>query len=100
MRKPSLVKTEEATSNASRKVRYNEAARILGMPVATLYALVHQKRVPHYRYGPRFVVFDLGELEQWLAQRRVAAANRIERPEAVSRTLGREPTTAETKPEE
>lgn len=53
--------------------RYREAAAHLGIPLATLYALVHERRVPHYRYGPRFIRFDLDELDRWMAEHRVDA---------------------------
>lgn len=65
-----LMNTPQGTA---RRARYRDAARHLGIPLATLYALVHQKRVPHYRYGPRFVVFDLDELDRWMRERRVEA---------------------------
>lgn len=71
VREPTLMNAQHAPSRSTRKVRYEEAARHLGIPLSTLYALVHQKRVPHFRYGPRFVVFDLDELDNWMKQRRV-----------------------------
>ena len=55
-------------------MRYDAAAKHTGIKLSTLYALVHQKRVPHYRYGPRFVLFDLDELDAWILQHRVADA--------------------------
>lgn len=73
VREPALMNAQQALSSPSRKVRYDEAARHLGIPLSTLYALVHQRRVPHYRYGPRFVVFDLNELDHWMSARKVTA---------------------------
>jgi len=37
---------------------YQQAAEILGLPRGTLYALVHQNRVPHIRLGRRLIRFD------------------------------------------
>lgn len=46
---------------------YREAKDILGVPLGTLYAWVHARRIPHIRLGPRLVKFRRSELEQWLA---------------------------------
>lgn len=51
-------------------VTYAKAAEFLDMPLGTLYALVHQERIPHIRLGNRLVRFDIEELERWLADRR------------------------------
>lgn len=51
---------------------YKEAAKVIGVPVGTLYAWVCQKRVPHVRYGPRMVRFRRAELVQWIEERRVS----------------------------
>lgn len=69
--KTALMSTQQGPSNPSRKARYGEAAEYIGIPVTTLYALVSQGRIPHYRYGPRFVLFDLDELDEWMRERRV-----------------------------
>ena len=53
---------------------YQQAASLLGVPVGTLYAWVHQKRVPHIRISGRLVRFDRTELVSWLEGRRVPAA--------------------------
>jgi excisionase family DNA binding protein len=50
---------------------YDEAARLLGIPVNTLYTWVHQKRVPHLRLGPRAVKFNRRELQRWIESKRV-----------------------------
>ena len=52
-------------------VGYTEAAAILGVPVGTLYAWVHHRRVPHVRLGPRLVKFSRVGLVRWLAERAV-----------------------------
>lgn len=50
---------------------YKDAAKLLGVPLGTLYAWVHQKRVPHIRLGRRAVRFDREALRNWIASRRV-----------------------------
>lgn len=57
-----------------RLATYKEAAKFLAMPVGSLYALVHEERVPHIRLGKRVVRFDLDELEEWVAAHRRAAS--------------------------
>ena len=47
---------------------YKKAADFLDMPLGTLYALVHQKRIPHHRLGNRMVRFDLDALQRWLEE--------------------------------
>ena len=43
----------------------------LTVPVGTVYALVHENRIPHFRLGTRVVRFDLDELERWVRERHV-----------------------------
>jgi len=52
---------------------YNQAAKFLNMPKGTLYALVHERRVPHVRLSSRMVRFSRAELEAWLTAHRVPA---------------------------
>lgn len=58
-------------ANLTDLIGYSEAARMLGTKLSTLYAWVHQKRVPHVRFGRRAVRFDRGALEQWVAAHRI-----------------------------
>lgn len=51
---------------------YKKAAAFLDMPLGTLYALVHQRRIPFVRFGKRMVRFDLDELQAWVDARRNA----------------------------
>jgi excisionase family DNA binding protein len=55
------------------KLRPREAAAMLGVPINTIYAWVARKKLPHIRLSPRLVVFDRGELETWIAERRIPA---------------------------
>lgn len=52
---------------------YKAASELLEVPIGTLYAWVHEKKIPHIRLGPRTVRFDLEELQTWLAERRRSA---------------------------
>lgn len=51
---------------------YPDAARILGLPVGTLYSLVSRRDVPHVRLGPRTVRFERAARQTWIDARRVA----------------------------
>jgi excisionase family DNA binding protein len=51
---------------------YKEAAKFLGVPLGTLYAWVHQKRVPHVRFGARAVRFDRQALRAWIDRKTIA----------------------------
>lgn len=55
-----------------RRVRYKQAAEHTGIPEGTLRAKVCTKQIPHIRIGPRMVLFDLDQLDAWMAEREVA----------------------------
>ena len=48
-------------------ITYKKAAEYLDLPVGTLYAWVHEKKIPHVRLGKRTVRFDQDELARWVA---------------------------------
>ncbi len=50
---------------------YQQAASMIGVPVGTLYAWVHNRAIPHVRLGARLVRFRRGDLRQWLEERTV-----------------------------
>ena len=52
-------------------VGYEEAAKILGVAAGTLYAWVSQRRIPHFRVGPRCVRFSRRTLLAFLQARAV-----------------------------
>ena len=52
-------------------ITYQEAARFLGLPRGTLYAMVHQNRVPHIRLGRRLVRFDQEQLREFVDAHRI-----------------------------
>lgn len=51
---------------------YKDAAAFLGVPLGTLYAWVHQQRVPHVRRGTRVVRFDRDALRMWIGRKTIA----------------------------
>jgi excisionase family DNA binding protein len=72
-----MTRTDEHPSppgeSDRRVVGYEGAENHTGIRRNTLYNLVSQGRIPHIRLGPRFVLFDLDDLDEWLAARKVAA---------------------------
>ena len=55
-----------------RFLTYTQAAKLLGIPKGTLYAWVHERRIPHIRLSGRMVRFDEAELLAWMDRRRVS----------------------------
>jgi excisionase family DNA binding protein len=47
--------------------------RRTGLPPGTLYALVHDGRIPHVRLGKRLVRFRKRDIDHWLKERTVPA---------------------------
>ncbi|MBN2196840.1 MAG: helix-turn-helix domain-containing protein [Polyangiaceae bacterium] len=60
----------------SKYINASTAARRYGLPIGTIHALVSQGRIPHVRLGPRFVRFEVAELDAWFEQHRVHAGTR------------------------
>jgi excisionase family DNA binding protein len=58
-----------------RHLNYSEASALLGIRTATLYSLVHHKRIPHVRLGKRLVRFPEEELRRWLESQLVQPAS-------------------------
>jgi excisionase family DNA binding protein len=54
---------------------YADAAKLLRLPIGTVYALVSQKRIPHIRLGRRLVRFSEASLREWIAARSVGAGD-------------------------
>ena len=66
------MKIEKASNEVENELlSYAEAARLLGMAKGTLYSLVHERRVPHVRFGSRLVRFSKRALEVWVSERSV-----------------------------
>lgn len=58
-----------------------EAAAYLGLKASYLYRLTSQRRIPHYKYGGRIVLFDRAALEAW-KRRRMQAVPTVAEAEA------------------
>ena len=56
---------------------YSQAAALIGVRVGTIYALVSQKRIPHVRFGRRFVRFSTSELRAWVRSQTVQPVKRV-----------------------
>lgn len=56
---------------------YEVASRRLGVPLGTMYALVHAGRIPHVRLGKRLVRFRRADLERWLESNSVPAGKAV-----------------------
>ena len=54
------------------RLNYVEAAAYVGVPVGTLRSMVSRRQVPHIRLAARIVVFDVAQLDAWIAERSVA----------------------------
>ncbi len=63
--------TPAATEPANDVLRYAEAAKLLAIPLPTLYSMVHDHLIPHYRVGARTVLFRRSELLAFLSERAV-----------------------------
>lgn len=55
-----------------RLLTYAQVAARTGLPVGTVYDLVHRGAIPHVRLGPRLVRFPEHELRAWLQERMVS----------------------------
>lgn len=44
-----------------------------GIKLNTVYTLVHQRKIPHFRLGPRFIRFSESKIIEWLAIHEVNA---------------------------
>jgi len=53
-------------------IRVSELARILTMSRTTLYQMVDDGRIPHYRIGDS-IRFDPVRISEWLAEQEIAA---------------------------
>jgi excisionase family DNA binding protein len=54
----------------TRYLNYEAAAEYLSMPVGTLRAMVHGRRIPHIRLSARSVKFEISDLDAWMAARK------------------------------
>ena len=66
---------DSSNENPSDSLDYDEAARLLGLCVGTLYALVSRRQLPHFRLGPRIVRFSRKRLIEWRESRAVVVGS-------------------------
>lgn len=64
--------TSATDGGTSDILTYAQTAQFLGVPIGTLYAWVHQRRIPHFRLSPRAVRFSRSALTGWLGRHAVA----------------------------
>jgi excisionase family DNA binding protein len=57
--------------NQEELITYEEAAEMLGLAKGTVYAMVHQNRLPHIRLGRRLVRFDPTALREFVDKHRI-----------------------------
>ena len=67
-------KTQD-NSKADEIFTYEQTANWAQIPRATLYSLVHERRIPFIRLGKRFVRFRRSELESWLRRGELTTAD-------------------------
>jgi excisionase family DNA binding protein len=51
-----------------------EASKYLGMKESTLYSMVEEKEIPHFRIGRR-IRFKVADLDAWMVERRVESVD-------------------------
>lgn len=58
----------EAMNEAKKEamISYKELSEMIGLPLGTLYCMVHFKRIPHVRLGKRLVRFSRVKIIEWL----------------------------------
>ena len=57
-------------------VTWREVADYLGIKQRTFWRVCHEMAIPRYQFNQRTVRFDLEQVKQWLAERRVGDWNR------------------------
>ncbi len=65
---------EQVENPGEQLLTYQEAAKLLGMKVSTLYSLVFHRKVPHIRLTGKMVRFSDQELSAWVQASRVEPA--------------------------
>jgi excisionase family DNA binding protein len=51
-----------------------EVAELLSVPVNTIYFWTAQKRIPHFRFGPRTIRYSSRAIREWMHQSAIATA--------------------------
>ena len=64
---------EAKKDNSPRLITYSQLEQHYGIKVATAVSLVREGRIPHVRFGQRFIRFDVEQIDQWIARHQVTA---------------------------
>lgn len=67
----------EAEARNRDMLNVEEAAKVLNISTATVYALCSKRKLPHYKPGKQ-IFFDREELKAWMKRNRVEAEERAE----------------------
>ena len=57
-----------------RLLTYQQLEEQFGIKVATAAVMVRKGRIPFIRFGPRFVRFDIRDIERWITENRHASS--------------------------
>ena len=60
-------------SHQPRLLTYKQLEDRYGIKAATAVGLVRSGRIPHVRFGRRFIRFDVEEIERWIAEHSVTS---------------------------
>jgi prophage regulatory protein len=75
-----MIKT--ASGSLPRTIRRHELKQIVPLADSTIYEMEQRGQFPRrYALSPRCVVWDLAEVEAWLAQRRARPVDRAQPPD-------------------
>jgi len=71
--------SEQARGTAQhRLLTYQQLEDQFGIKVATAAVMVRASRIPYVRFGPRFIRFDIRDIERWISENRHSAGNGTE----------------------
>jgi excisionase family DNA binding protein len=70
---------DEEAADLGEMLDYRQVARLIGVPIGTVYAWVHARTIPHHRLGPRLVRFGRAQILAWLAGHSVPVRGRSTR---------------------
>ena len=62
----------------SKMINYEKVSKLIGVNVSTIYSMVHKGQIPFYRLSKRLVMFNVDEIEAWMASKKVEAINAVE----------------------
>src|SRR5271163_4224258 len=76
----------ETFTSPRRTIRRNKLRELVPLAVSTIYEMEQRGEFPRrFALSPRCVVWDLGEVEAWLARRRSAPIVRAQLPDVTQR---------------